>query len=1065
MSTPSNPSPDPKRRRKEIKEKFVNVVTEARVSKICLYCSNIGHSMDECEVPGVAAVRRSLAHVQAKLTEVEDDVVADSSTKADVAMSSGGPSTSSTAEEKPPQNRWSIPKPMSRFSKEWIKERMNSQMAEVIYMTPVPLEVISNRNEGGSLKIEHIDPTQVGLSDHKALDDFLKSLGETREIFDSPKTLMKEIVEVCHLINNQGKGSKGKSNEDNTGKHPMYYPIDPKNDYGQIQIIPDTGVNYFSKPWWDAVIYDPHSRCPKEDYRLSKLLCAILRHDVGKQVNRKGHPGTKCDEGAWVNITEILYNDNIWKEGQKVRDRYGDVTNQETVVIRYNKLLGCMFYERAVNGRMRFQIAALRVQNMEEQTVKNLIDRDLLDPKEIRKCDGWAYPVAVRCPYGHSGAIDASGSVHLDQSRICYPIPKFLTEKIGGCYHVTTWDVLEGIMENGITRGGARGGQHRLGVYFSLFAPCDERSRSGPKKIYEAKKLPGKRVVIHVPLRELQKLDTYVSAAGSVLTFADIPLRTVQGMWHETYKGEWHRLMLKDGEKQLITQCMNPMYVAKTEKLMSRITEYLGNKNGNKEHYNFIKGMKEKIDKGEIKLHPDREEWGDIVARLTLNHTPSVAGRILCPACLCETFPSVVICIRCQGSLISQGVRQFVVPEAVRSTARRTPSPERERIIQELNGVVEIIDITDDDDTKTEYVEEIEMEKPPKDYFKEKAAEEDEWNENRKKAYAIEEKEKKDGDAETDNSQPNWLGSQEATDSIPKWALPIPVAVCELPITNATNADTSAKNAELMDIALFGYMKGIYKLFRKKMIEMTRESFVAMAMSTNPNQRQDYNGKWPLLVDPTTEMLRDPSSEEEWDLCLKLGGKNAGTLEDIQSKYRGAKLMYSLCLALAKAGVSLEELSEHGGQQTQDLDRDRYTDDEVAQVRRKTSQFMGRVIAQAFNVRTYAYFRQDIDWSSHVMLNAVDIMNFPKDEKRYVNPLVVIANAGMQMTPKLKKQYQDYVHHIRQNAGEKTIAMATRFIDNESANKMLGYVAPTAKSKASEKSSSSRPGKEMDNMD
>ena len=378
--------------------------------------------------------------------------------------------------------------------------------------------------------------------------------------------------------------------------------------------------------------------------------------------------------------------------------------------------------------------------------------------------------------------------------------------------------------------------------------------------------------------------------------------------------------------------------------------------------------------------------------------------------------------------------------------------------------MVEAINVDDDDGTKTEYAEEIEMEEPPKDFGKKTSQEEEEeWNENKKKASAIETKEKRDGDVEIDASQPNWLGSQETVEGIPKWALPIPVAICELPHTNDANADTSAKSAELMDITLFGLMKNVYKMFRKKMIDMSRSSFVAMAASTS--QRQDYDGKWPLLTDEAGETLRDPSTEEEWNLCLKMGGKNTGTIEDVQSKYRGAKLMYSLCLTLAKAGVSLEELSEHGGQQTQELDREKYSDEEIAQIRRKTSQFMGRVIASAFNVRTYAYFRQDIDWSSHVLLNAVDIMNFPKDEKRYANPLVVIANAGMRMTPKLEKQYREYVTNIRTHASEKTIHMVTRFLDNESANKMLGHVAPTAKAEASSQSSSSRPKRGMDNMD
>ena len=133
-------------------------------------------------------------------------------------------------------------------------------------------------------------------------------------------------------------------------------------------------------------------------------------------------------------------------------------------------------------------------------------------------------------------------------------------------------------------------------------------------------------------------------------------------------------------------------------------------------------------------------------------------------------------------------------------------------------------------------------------------------------------------------------------------------------------------------------------------------------------------------------------------------GKNAGTIEDIQSKFRGAKLIFKLCLALARAGVSYEYLAEFAGQQSQEIDKGTVSMEEASASRKKASEFMGRIIASAFDAKTYAYLRQDIDWSSHVNLSAVDIMNFPKDDKRLSNPLVVISNAGLQMTPKMAKQ-------------------------------------------------------------
>ena len=426
--------------------------------------------------------------------------------------------------------------------------------------------------------------------------------------------------------------------------------------------------------------------------------------------------------------------------------------------------------------------------------------------------------------------------------------------RISGAFHVTTFDVLEKIMERGLTQGGTALGMNessqkmsRLGVYFSMFAPWDPRSMRGKDMIYKAKRMPGKRIVVYVPIQKLFAMcDTYMSVAGSILTFNEIPVDMFGAMWHEDYKGTWHRLMIHGGEKQLITQVSDPLFVADEKTLIRRVDECLMARNGDKDHYNFIKEMRGKIRDGEINLHPENDAWGDIVARLTFNHTS--AGKILCPACLHETSPTLVICVRCQGTLASQGVRQWIVPEGSRNQSRRSTSPEREqdrmKIIKEMkdtvNAVIEVIDLEAQDESmvaeESEYVEEIEMEEPPTDYGKTKEALFDE----KMKKISIDEAVDSEGkdSSKDDEKRPEWIGEIEDDDDLPVWAPPIPQGECTMPERGASNADTSQKAAEMIDVALYNCVKYAYRMFVKKMVELKRTSYMQVSRDTKIRQDQ-----------------------------------------------------------------------------------------------------------------------------------------------------------------------------------------------------------------------------------
>ena len=55
----------------------------------------------------------------------------------------------------------------------------------------------------------------------------------------------------------------------------------------------------------------------------------------------------------------------------------------------------------------------IRVTDQLDPVCARRIENGVMDPKDIVKTDGWSHPVAIRAPYGHSGAIDDFATVSL----------------------------------------------------------------------------------------------------------------------------------------------------------------------------------------------------------------------------------------------------------------------------------------------------------------------------------------------------------------------------------------------------------------------------------------------------------------------------------------------------------------------------------------------------------------------------------------------------------------------------------------------------------------------------
>ena len=109
------------------------------------------------------------------------------------------------------------------------------------------------------------------------------------------------------------------------------------------------------------------------------------------------------------------------------------------------------------------------------------------DIRKIIERDGEAFlaPIAVRLPGAHSSR---ERDFRLDNTKICHPITTRLADEFQYCYHVTEMAHMNGVIKEGLRRGGHRGG--RTQAFLNPFAPLQDRFRWGVDPSWESARRP-----------------------------------------------------------------------------------------------------------------------------------------------------------------------------------------------------------------------------------------------------------------------------------------------------------------------------------------------------------------------------------------------------------------------------------------------------------------------------------------------------------------------------------------------------------------------------------------------
>ena len=95
-------------------------------------------------------------------------------------------------------------------------------------------------------------------------------------------------------------------------------------------------------------------------HELSKRINAALRHSVGCRQDKKTFSGMPCDEGAWVNIENLMKYDLLWKNSHVLDGT--DTADWRKVIERWNPFIQVICTEFRNLHRARAQILELKGQ-------------------------------------------------------------------------------------------------------------------------------------------------------------------------------------------------------------------------------------------------------------------------------------------------------------------------------------------------------------------------------------------------------------------------------------------------------------------------------------------------------------------------------------------------------------------------------------------------------------------------------------------------------------------------------------------------------------------------------
>ena len=246
------------------------------------------------------------------------------------------------------------------FAYERAVERMLKAYAP--HTKPEYLSDVSDLLDGGEHRVNGIPFDETGPKDRRELDNILGSAA-----FRSP-----QLPDIDKIANDPSQEHKE-----------AYMQIDPRCPCGYLDVIPQHGIRFADATWSTRKDgppeFDPsiliNKRSPWGTYvtKVSGKSIMTLRYNSGKKwvkdkyIKNRYHEGVRANDGAWVNIHEIMKKDWIFDDGYKYHSEWDQGNNNELMASRYRTMVACAQHSWKISRKVRYQILAVRLKRGESK--------------------------------------------------------------------------------------------------------------------------------------------------------------------------------------------------------------------------------------------------------------------------------------------------------------------------------------------------------------------------------------------------------------------------------------------------------------------------------------------------------------------------------------------------------------------------------------------------------------------------------------------------------------------------------------------------------------------------
>eukprot|EP00435_Cladocopium_sp_Y103_P069136 s370_g32.t1 len=940
------PQNEAKRRRKGIRglfEQFEGLLEGAGTTNFCFVCGG-AHQIEECQEPGKGQMAIALNLIK---TNLENGSKSPPSRSERTTKSSRGRKDKLPKSSFPRKRRWTRPAQMT-----------TEEVETCEYSVPTYMNEIGDRADGGEYLVNDVDISRGGPKDKWEMELLIeRASSEAPPIVSS----VRDYVEGRVGYRQPADSDEAKHKYANFRLYTNGIVI------GRLELMNIKGAEYAGKGWSQVPVFTNEDWVPKSKEQIpawyaqqSKRFNAILRHAVGIKIDSRGKDGLACDEGAWVDVDTFMRHDPAWVDFK--RHKHGQLQWDE-VIERWNNFRKTIYYEFKAQNRIRAQVLALVATRGELRKVyqsdgeKEKVFCKALDLNKLRleednpysrdDDDIYLWPAAVRAPMSHSKRPEG---VRIDEWRVSYKINPGVAQILSGGYHRTKLDVFgQRIIPEGLRPGGDG---DRGSTFFVPFAPWDQRSQRGPLKVVEFKSIPPPSVYIYVTSARLMEYGARLSADGHILVQREIPFSAFDAVWYEETRGVFRRLLIKNGEAQLVLSVDDAKTVARIEKFEKILEETIQQSKG--EASETVDKLVEIQDFHTKKtpLFPGHAKWNEAVSLIALIYKPRRASHRLCPACLSETHDMMSLCFVCSGKFISHGWRK---KKTIPTGGEYSPD-----------------DDPDQDDVRDHVKETWEHVKEEEDLDDEETLNEEE---------EIDVEEDMDEKMEGANAKGATSGVRDARD-YPAWMNRIKFSSKVLPQEPCIIGDAQTELIHIVILMIANNLGTFLARYHSLFCEDVGK--LASAHADKSEERIDIDPKIPFLgVDNAGELIEptDEQLEDYYRTSMNKKSKFDQGPDGYVRSYHGSLVFKRLATYILECGYTAEEFKAHFA--VPDIDRRKMkretaTEEEAAHELavanlQEQSRFMRRFIAGAYGA-TAVYFFRNQRFINTIYLNPVDLI-------------------------------------------------------------------------------------------